>query len=183
MAPVSRNACCSGCRRPFSSRPSMVVMWRPADAAAGIRQERTATPSMMTVHGLRALIVIRVWIFPEQRNAGDDHARGAVAALHGAGFEKRLLQRMQAAIFLEAFDGGDVAARGCSGRHPAGTHGHAFHDDGACAALSFAAAVLGAGEVQLVPEYGEESAVWIGVNGMTDAVHHELDRAPHGVLD
>src|ERR1043166_218815 len=85
----------------------------------------SAAAAQVPLHGLRDLIVIRVWIFPEQRNAGDDHARGAVAALHGAGFEKRLLQRMHAAIFLEAFDGGDVAARGCGGRHPAGAHGSA----------------------------------------------------------
>ena len=34
----------------------------------------SAAAAQVPLHGLRDLIVIRVWIFPEQRNAGDDHA-------------------------------------------------------------------------------------------------------------
>src|SRR6185437_6104678 len=39
----------TGCRLPFRSRPSIVVMDLPTASASGVRQERRATPLMITV--------------------------------------------------------------------------------------------------------------------------------------
>ena len=47
----------------------------------------------------------------QQADARHDHAAGAVAALHGAGFQESLLERVQLAVFLQALDGRDLAGR------------------------------------------------------------------------
>src|SRR5438552_679506 len=49
IEPTSRNASCKGCSRPLLSRPSMVVICRPAAARSEVMQDRVATPSMSTV--------------------------------------------------------------------------------------------------------------------------------------
>ena len=46
----------------------------------------------------------------EHRNARHDHARGAVAALHGAKLEESFLHGVQLAVVLESLDGGDLLA-------------------------------------------------------------------------
>src|SRR5712691_8501817 len=48
-APASRKACCTGCRCPSFSRPSMVVTGLPTAALTGIWQERRGIPPISTV--------------------------------------------------------------------------------------------------------------------------------------
>ena len=48
-------------------------------------------------------------ILAQEADARHDHAAGAIAALHGAGLEEGLLERVQLAVLLEALDGGDLA--------------------------------------------------------------------------
>ena len=71
-----------------------------------------------------------------------------IAALHGVGLDECGLQRMQLAIVLQTFDGGDLfALREAHGRRqdrtgaPSSRTVQAPHDP-------FTAAVLGAGEVE-----------------------------------
>jgi len=56
----------------------------------------------IALHGLHDLGTRRIRIGAQQGYTGEDHSGGAVAALHGFGVEKSLLQRMQAAIFSPA---------------------------------------------------------------------------------
>src|SRR6266436_5778441 len=49
-APASRKACCTGCRRPSFSSPSMVVIDFPTPALTWTWQERRGAPSIKTVH-------------------------------------------------------------------------------------------------------------------------------------
>ena len=48
------NARCTGCRPPSCPRPSIVVMSRPSQVAASIRQDSTRLPSASTVHAPHA---------------------------------------------------------------------------------------------------------------------------------
>src|SRR6266852_437996 len=49
-APASRKACCTGCRRPSFSSPSMVVIDFPTPALTGTWHERRGAPPIRTVH-------------------------------------------------------------------------------------------------------------------------------------
>ena len=54
MAPVSSQACCTGCRMPSSARPSAVVTRWPAASAAGVMHEVTARRPISTVQAPHA---------------------------------------------------------------------------------------------------------------------------------
>ena len=96
---------------------------------------------------------------PDRRH---DHAAGAIAALHGARIEERLLHRMQLAVLFEALDGGDLAAAdGLECRH-ARTNRCAVHKDRAGAAAPFAASVFRTGQAEIVAENFEQRAIFLG---------------------
>ena len=62
-------------------------------------------------------------------------------------------------MLLEAFDGGDLCAGGFGHQRLAGFDGVAVEQNGAGAALAFAAAVLGSGEREAVAQDGEQGLV------------------------
>src|SRR5258706_3530247 len=136
----------------------------------------------VALHGLDDLRFVWLWIFLEKRSAGYDHAGRAVAALHRAGFEKCFLKRMEPAALFESFNGGDAPPGSRGGSGLAGARRQPVDHDGARAALSFAAAVLCAGQVEFVAEDGEERAVRLGINRLPRAVHHDFNGSWHGSL-
>src|ERR1051325_4849156 len=87
---------------------------------------------------------------------------------------------MQAAVLLQPFDGGDLAARESGDPRLAGSCGGAIDPYRTCAALSFAASVLGTGEVQFIAQHGEESAIGLGGNRVARAIDKEVECARHG---
>jgi hypothetical protein len=91
-----------------------------------------------------------------------------------------LLQGVKFAVLLETFDGGDFAmadgADGCDAR----AGGHAIKENGAGAALALAAAVLAAGEVEVITQDAQEAALAIGIHGAIFAVDVELGDSGHG---
>src|SRR5690348_1171009 len=99
--------------------------------------------------------------FAQQSGGGHDHARRAVSALHGVGLDEGLLERRELAVGSETFDGGDLLSGDAGGGRDAGSHGRAIDEDGAGAALAFAAAVLAAGEFEIVAQDPEEFAVGV----------------------
>ena len=90
---------------------------------------------------------------------GDDHAGRTVAALHRAHFEESFLQRMQLAVHFQAFDGGDLSAGGGTYFHAAGMGGQSIYQDRAGAALTFAATVLGSGQIEVIAQDAEQRSV------------------------
>ena len=108
-----------------------------AGAAAQVSGERLAD-----------LVARRVGVLVEQRLRRDQEARRAVAALRGAEVGEGLLQRMQAAVGHQAFDGLDLAAVALDAEDQAREHRLAVEQHGAGAALAELAAVLGAAEVR-----------------------------------
>jgi hypothetical protein len=120
-------------------------------------------------------------ILLEQSHTGHDHSRRAVAALHGIEFDEGFLKRMQLAIVLQSFDRGDLLALRQFGRDAAGSDGFAVKENRASAALSFAAAIFSAGEVEFFAEYIKEGPLWIAGRSPAAAVDnqfHDYDSTP-----
>ncbi len=84
------------------------------------------------------------------------HARDAVAALAGAGLVERLLHDAQLTGARETFDRLDLGTGDFGGRNEAGFDERAVDEHRAGAALSRAAAFLGAGQVQGVAHEVEQ---------------------------
>ena len=113
-------------------------------------------------------------------DAGHDHAAGAVAALHGAGVEEGLLERVQLAVLLEALDGGDLAGGDRAELGDARARRRAVDQHRAGAATALAAAVLGAGQAEVVAEHAEQRPIAIGVDADRLAVDPQFLDVGHG---
>ena len=92
------------------------------------------------------------WVFSKERNAGEDHAGRAVAALHGVAIDEALLDRVKVRALGEAFNGGDFLATGGAELDLAGARGSAVKQDGAGPALPFSAAVFCSCQLEVVAE-------------------------------
>ena len=90
--------------------------------------------------------------FGNQARGRADLARRAVAALECIVIDERLLQGMERAIGGKAFDRGDVGAVRHDGQRQAGIHPAAFDQDRAGAALAVIASLLGAAQIEAIPQ-------------------------------
>lgn len=95
----------------------------------------------------------------KQGGGAHDHAAGAIGTLECADIEECLLYGRKLSILLKAFDGCDLLANGICNQRLTGVDGLPVQQHRACAALSFAAAVLGAGEVETIAQDGEKGLV------------------------
>src|SRR5690242_5833267 len=88
---------------------------------------------------------------------------------------------MQVAVRTQVFYGCDLPS-GC-GPHldPARVRGHAVDQDGARAALAFATAVFGSGEIEIVAQHAEQRAVGIGVDTAAGSVDLEFGHRGHAL--
>src|SRR5262245_59920843 len=95
----------------------------------------------VAVHGFDDLLPRGPGMLAEQGYPGHDHPAGAIAALHGAGVEEGVLERMEPPVLLEPLDRGDLAGR--DGAEPGDARANRLPVDehGAGAAAAFAAAV------------------------------------------
>src|SRR5262249_8659229 len=118
----------------------------------------------VAVHGPHDLGRARLGLLVEQADPRHDHPRGAVAALHGPSVEERLLERVEAALALEALDGRDRllghGADACGAR----ARRLAVDEHGARSAAPLAAAVLRARQVELIAEYAEQAPLGVDVD-------------------
>ena len=108
----------------------------------------------------------------------------AVAALHRAGVEERLLERVQLAVASSRPSIVVIALPATAPtRVEAGAGRLAVDQHGAGAAPALAAAVLGAGQVQVVAQDAQQAAVGIGVDAVGLAVDVQLGHTfRHGPL-
>src|ERR1700722_10626043 len=106
---------------------------------------------------------------------GEDHAGGADAALGSTGFEENLLDGVELFVDGEAFDGGDLRVLSLQDGDQAGVDQVAVHQDGAGAALAFAAALFGSGKVKVFAEDVEEALHRWCFDGLGLVVYGELD--------
>src|SRR5262245_47676586 len=101
----------------------------------------------------------RLRLLLEERRDGHDHAALAVAALRNVVVDPGLLYLVHGAGRREAFDRGDLLALGSADRQRARAHRFAVDVHGAGAALRDAAAVLGAGETDLLADHPQQRGV------------------------
>src|SRR3984885_11577372 len=87
-----------------------------------------------------------------QRRAGQDHARGAEAALKSLRIQERLLHRMNGRLAGKAFDGGYRVTCGAERRNQAAMHRFVVEQHGAGAAIAGVAAFLDAEMAELAQE-------------------------------
>ena len=92
-----------------------------------------------------------------------DLAGGAVAALEAVVLEEGLLQRVQLVAVGQALDGGDLGAVGGDREHQAGVDAAAVEQDGAGAALAVVAALLGAGQIEVLAQGVEQGGAVVDV--------------------
>jgi hypothetical protein len=76
----------------------------------------------------------------------------------------------------EALDGGQAGAVGLGGEHEARVDDALVEANRAGAALAHEAALLGAGQVQLVAQHFEQRVVWLDAERALPAVDRERDR-------
>ena len=117
-----------------------------------------ATAADIAVHVLDDLFGRGLGDLAQEADARHDHAAGAIAALHGARLEKRLLERMELAVFLEALDGRDLASGDRAEPGDARADRLAVGQHGAGPAPAFAAAVLGTGQAKVVAQHAEQKS-------------------------
>ena len=86
---------------------------------------------------------------------------------------------MQPAILLEAFDGGDFLLADFADVCVAGTNRNTVEQDGASAALTFAAAVFRSGQLQVIAQNTEETSGAIRVDADAFAVHVDFSDPRH----
>jgi len=118
----------------------------------GKNARMSAAPADIALERLHDVGGIGMRILLQQSDAAHDETRGAVGALKSVVVDEGLLDGMKLAVLFEALDGKDGFAGSVSNGELAGTAGSAVDEDGARAALAFAAAVLGAGEAKLFAE-------------------------------
>src|SRR5881396_1892014 len=108
----------------------------------------------------------------KERGDGHDHSGLAIAALRDLVVEPGLLHLVQHAAVGEAFDRGDLLPLGGGDGHDAGAHRRAVDVHGARPALGDAAAVLRAGEADLLADCPQQGRVRVH----RDVVRFSVDR-------
>src|SRR6266478_4183303 len=126
----------------------------------------------------------RLRLFFQKRRHRHDHARLTVAALWHLVVEPGLLHLAQGRTVGEAFDGGDLLAFGGGNGHHAGADRSAVEVHRTGAALGDAAAVLGAGETDLLADRPEQGRIGIDADFLGLAVdrqaRHRLPSRDYG---
>ena len=106
---------------------------------------------------------------------GDLEPEYAETALDSAGVQESLLQNAGLAVVADAFHGDDVGTFGLAGQHAAAGHGLAVEDNGAGAALAFAAAFLDAEHTQIVMEQVQQALIGGRLDGDGLAVQSKVN--------
>src|SRR5258706_11893019 len=119
------------------------------------------------------LVTRRTRVRVEQRLRGEQHPRRAVAALGGALFGERGLQRMQLRSVRHPLDREDLSVADLEREREAGEHRDPIDQYGARAALAELAAMLRPRERELLAEHLEQRVVRLRRDGMRLAVHTE----------
>src|SRR5262249_45285387 len=92
-------------------------------------------------------------------------------------------ERVQLAALFQTFDGGDGLARALAHRGDARPGGPALEDDRTGAAAALAAAVLAAGQVQVVPQDAEQAPLRVGLDAVFDPIYLQFDRGHRLLLE
>lgn len=142
-----------------------------------------AAAADVSLQGLHDFRFAGIGIFLEERDAADDHSRRAISALERALIEKSLLHGMKLAVLFETFDSEDGFSIRVANGKLAGTPRRAVQQNGASAALAFAAAVFGSGKAELLAQGEKQGCIWIRFENAAFSVDLCVDWPCHVVLD
>jgi hypothetical protein len=112
----------------------------------------------VAIHGLPYVCVAGADVLLEDSNSGHDLARGAVAALVAIMLNEGGLHGVEMARLTNAFDGSDLVIGMHDSEGQAGVDATSVDMDGAGAALAVVAALLGAGQDEVLAEAIEEGS-------------------------
>src|ERR1700675_3207298 len=117
----------------------------------------SAAAADVSLQGLHDFRFAGIRIFLEQCDAADDYSGSAIGTTGRGLIEKSLLHGMELAVLFEAFNGEDGFYFGIANRKLAGAAWRAVEQNGAGAALAFAATVFGSGEAKLFAQGKKQS--------------------------
>src|SRR5262249_11095320 len=112
----------------------------------------------------------------DERLRREDHPRRADSALRAAVLDERALDRAHVAGRFDAFDRRDRRAVDLHGRDEAAVGEHPVDEDGARAALPFAAAFFGAGELAVLAKDVEEARHRARLDPLAFTIEEKRDR-------
>ena len=120
---------------------------------------------------------VRMGDLRQQRPRRHELARDTEAALGGTGLEERFLERVEPVADGQPLHRRDRGAIGLDAEHQARVDALAVDDDGARAALPDEAALLRAGQTEVVAQDVEQRVVDLDVHGSGPAVDGDVDAA------
>ena len=137
------------------------------------------TAAEVAREGLADRLLAGVGVTLQQRLGREDHPRLAEAALQGAGHVEGPLHGVGPVRAGQALDGGDLPALAGDRQRAAGQGGLAVDQHGAGAAVALVAALLAAGQSQLVAEHLQQRPVVVGGDLAALAVDTQLQDGLH----
>jgi len=138
-----------------------------------------STAADISLQGLYDFRLTGIGIFLQERDAADDHSGSAIGALECALIEKGLLYGMKLAVLLEALNSENGFSCSVADGELAGTPRRAIEQNGAGAALAFAATVFCSSEAKLFAQSKEQSCVGAGNENPAFSVDLRVDGPCH----
>src|SRR6185295_13914328 len=115
----------------------------------------------------------------KQLDAGHDHAGRTIPALQPMAFPETFLDRVQLAVFGQAFDGSDFGAIRLNGENGAGFDGRAIQKHSACAADARFTSNMCAGEIAMVAQKMHQEHPWLDLVLPLDPVDFDRNETFH----
>lgn len=171
------------CCVPLSVRVLFNDLGSRDDGLLDLRVARAAAE--VAGHGGVDLLARGMGIAVKQRLGCHDHSGRAVAALDGAGVDKRLLQRVRLVGGADALDGLDRTAVRLDGEHTARVDRAPVHDDRAGAAFAKVTALLRARQVRALAQHVQKRLLRLHRERAALAVERQVNRVvvfKHDVL-
>jgi hypothetical protein len=113
----------------------------------------------------------------------DGYARRVTNGFTNSANKQSLLYRMQFVAYAEALNRRDGFAGGVLGREQTGMLALPVNQDGACAALAFAAAVFGTGQPKVLAKQVEQRTLRVGAHRVPLAVAGEGESGVHNLAE
>jgi hypothetical protein len=133
----------------------------------------------MFLHARRDVGIRCVGLLFKQSDDAHDHSGGAVTTLESAFGEECFLDWMQFVALGKALDGDNGFFVGVRDWGKAGSDALTIEENGAGAALAFAAPIFSAGELEVLAKDVEERAFRISGDGVGTAVDREFESRIH----
>jgi len=127
-----------------------------SSADSRVTAATTKDAGQRLVHG----VIIRRGIPRQEGSYGQDHGRGAVAALRGTNVDECLLHRMQPATDSETLDSRDAASCDSGYRLAASPNGLVVNEDRAGTARPFSTSRLGTRETEVFSQSRQQVRCW-----------------------